>query len=92
MTTPDGLVLIQKVWNDNLGWVGTDPQNGLVWTKGLWLVKGLCERGLGWAASDTLGGAAIDSKMIGMTTLDRLVLVPKWVNLDKVALACKGAL
>eukprot|EP00971_Amphidinium_carterae_P017896 352541-Amphidinium_carterae.1 len=30
-----------KVWIDNLGWVGIDPNNGFVWTKGLWLVKGL---------------------------------------------------
>eukprot|EP00971_Amphidinium_carterae_P106479 2108877-Amphidinium_carterae.1 len=45
MTKVDGLDVIQKVWNDNLGWVRIAPKNGLVWTKGLCLVKGVCEGG-----------------------------------------------
>eukprot|EP00971_Amphidinium_carterae_P281269 5584530-Amphidinium_carterae.1 len=29
-------VIDSEVRNDNLGWVGTNPQTGLVWTKGFW--------------------------------------------------------
>eukprot|EP00971_Amphidinium_carterae_P181485 3600427-Amphidinium_carterae.1 len=27
----------------SFGWVGANPRHGLVWTKRLWLVNGLCE-------------------------------------------------
>eukprot|EP00971_Amphidinium_carterae_P344763 6485357-Amphidinium_carterae.1 len=43
VTIWEGLPLIPKVLNDKPGWVATDPNNGLVWTKGF----SLLQRGVG---------------------------------------------